>query len=150
MYVCVCIYMFQCNGHELGQTLGDGEGQGSLACCSLWGHEESDTIWRLKKCMCLCVCVRALSYSVMSDFLQRPGLQAVRFLCPWNFPGKNTGVGFHFLFQRVFSTQGSNLCLLHLLHWQMDSLPLAPPGIQHKVIVIFGSFSNSAERKKSC
>ena len=31
------------NGHELGQTPGDGEGQGNLACCSLWGHEESDT-----------------------------------------------------------------------------------------------------------
>ena len=33
----------QCNAHELGQTLGDGEGQGGLACCSLWGHKESDT-----------------------------------------------------------------------------------------------------------
>ena len=32
----------QLNGHELGQTLGDGEGQGSLACCSLWGCIESD------------------------------------------------------------------------------------------------------------
>ena len=31
-----------CNGHELGQTLGDGEGQGGLACCSPWGHKESD------------------------------------------------------------------------------------------------------------
>ena len=31
------------NGHELGQTPGDGEGQGSLACCSPWGHKESDT-----------------------------------------------------------------------------------------------------------
>ena len=26
-----------CNGHELGQTLGDDEGQGGLACCSPWG-----------------------------------------------------------------------------------------------------------------
>ena len=31
------------NGRELGQTLGDGEGQGSLACCSPWGPEELDT-----------------------------------------------------------------------------------------------------------
>ena len=31
-----------CNGHELGQTSGDGEGQGDLACCSPWGHMESD------------------------------------------------------------------------------------------------------------
>ena len=33
----------QCNGHELGQILGDSEGQGGLACCSPWGHKESDT-----------------------------------------------------------------------------------------------------------
>ena len=30
------------NGHELGQTLGDGEGQGSLVCCSPWGCGQSD------------------------------------------------------------------------------------------------------------
>jgi len=28
------------NGHESEQTLGDNEGQGSLVCCSLWGHKE--------------------------------------------------------------------------------------------------------------
>jgi len=31
----------------------------------------------------------------------------------------------HFLFQGIFLTQGSNLCLLHRLHWQPDSLPLS-------------------------
>ena len=31
------------NGHESEQILGDGEGQGSLACCSPWGHKELDT-----------------------------------------------------------------------------------------------------------
>ena len=31
-----------CNGHELGQTSGDGEGQGSLACCSIYGCKKSD------------------------------------------------------------------------------------------------------------
>ena len=30
------------SGHEFEQALGDGEGQGSLACCSPWGHKESD------------------------------------------------------------------------------------------------------------
>ena len=73
-------------------------------------------------CVCVCVC------SVVSDSLQPYGLQPARLLCPWNFPGKNTGVGYHFLLQRIFPTQGSNPCLLHLLHWQLDSLPLAPPG----------------------
>ena len=40
----------------------------------------------------------------------------------WDFPGNNTGVGCPFLFQRIFPTQGSNLCLLH---WRADSLPLS-------------------------
>ena len=42
------------------------------------------------------------------------------------FPGKNTGVGCHFLLQGIFPTQGWNLCLLH---WQVDSLPLSHLGI---------------------
>ena len=37
------------NGHEFEQALGDGDGQGSLACCSPWGHKESDTTERLKR-----------------------------------------------------------------------------------------------------
>ena len=38
-----------CNEHELGQTLGDGEGQGGLVCCSPWGHKELDVTGRLTK-----------------------------------------------------------------------------------------------------
>ena len=41
-----------------------------------------------------------------------------------NSTGKNTGVAYHFLLQGTFLTQGSNLGLLRLLHWQADSLPL--------------------------
>ena len=37
----------QLDGHEFEQVLGDGEGQGSLVCCSPWGHKESDTTERL-------------------------------------------------------------------------------------------------------
>ena len=33
--------------------------------------------------------------------------------CPWDFPGKNTGVGCHFLLQGIFQNQGSNLGVLH-------------------------------------
>ena len=35
------------NGHKFEQTPGDGEGQGSLVCCSSWGHKESDTTEQL-------------------------------------------------------------------------------------------------------
>ena len=50
---------------------------------------------------------------------------SIRLLCPWNSPGKNTGVGCHALLQGIFPTQGSNPYLLCLLHWQVGSLPLA-------------------------
>ena len=33
----------QLNRHEFEQALGDGKGEGSLACCSLWGHKQLDT-----------------------------------------------------------------------------------------------------------
>ena len=37
----------QLNGHEFEQALGVGDGQGSLACCSPWGHKELDTTKKL-------------------------------------------------------------------------------------------------------
>ena len=45
--------------------------------------------------------------------LQPHELQPTRLFCSWNFPGKHTGVGCHFLLQGIFLTQESNLCLLH-------------------------------------
>ena len=38
----------QLNGHEFEQAQGDGEGQGSLVCCSPWGHKELDITEQLK------------------------------------------------------------------------------------------------------
>ena len=60
-----------------------------------------------------------------------PGTVASRLLCPWDSPGKNIGVDCRALLQGIFLTQGSNLWLLHLWHWQACSLPLAPPGEPH-------------------
>ena len=54
--------------------------------------------------------------SVMSDSLQPCGLQPAKLLCPWNYPGKNTGVGLHALLQGIFPTQRSNPGLMCLLH----------------------------------
>ena len=62
----------------------------------------------------------------MSYSLRLCGLQPTRLLCPGDNSGKNTGVGCHALFQGIFLTQ--DLCLLHLLHWQVSSVPLGPPG----------------------
>ena len=43
-------------------------------------------------------------------------------------PSRDTKVGCHALLLGIFPTQGSNPPLLHLLHWQAGSLPVAPPG----------------------
>ena len=42
----------------------------------------------------------------------------------WDSPGKNTGVGCHALLQGIFPTQGSNSCLLYLLHCSRIFYPL--------------------------
>ena len=56
----------QCNGHEPGQTLEDGEGQGSLVCCSSWSHEESDTTGRPNNTTTLIQLCIPQVYSAMS------------------------------------------------------------------------------------
>ena len=70
------------------------------------------------------VCQVAL---VVSDSLQPYGLYPARLLCPWDSPGKRTGVGCHALLQGLLLTQGWNLHPLRLWHWRAGSLPLAPP-----------------------
>ena len=69
--------------------------------------------------------IHSVSHSVVSDSLRSHGLQPARFLCPWNSPGKDTGVGGHFLLQGFCLTQGSNLGLLHC---RPVSLLPEPPG----------------------
>ena len=60
----------------------------------------------------------------------------------------NTGAGYHFLLQGIFPTQGSNLCLLCLLYWQADSLPLAPLGKPNEEIKRCVSLVPSREPSK--
>ena len=64
----------------------------------------------LTRVYCVFVCV---SCSVVSKSLQPHGLQPTRLLCPWDSPGKSTGVGNHSLLQGTFLTQESNPSLPH-------------------------------------
>ena len=74
--------------------------------------------------------------------------EPTRLLCPWDFPGKNIGVGCRFLLQRIFLTQGSNLCLFHLLHWKAGSLPLTPTGKPQRVLKpVTHEWKNSSKNK---
>ena len=74
--------------------------------------------WEL--CCCCCCCFIAKSYPTL-----RPNRIAHQAPLSMAFPGKNTGVGCHFLLQGIFPTEGLNL---HLLRWQVDSLPLSHLG----------------------
>ena len=68
---------------------------------------------------------------------------------PRDSPGKNTGVGCHAILQGIFPTQGSNLSLLCLLHWQVDSLSLAPPAKPEYVVytLILTTYQDANTRK---
>ena len=74
---------------------------------------------------------RVPSRSIVSVRLfATPQTVACRLLCPWDFPGRNTGVACHFLLQGIFLTQGSSP---HLLRWPVDSLPLALLGLRRNI-----------------
>ena len=75
--------------------------------------------WELKKS-------KSESCSVVSDSLWPHGLYPARLLCPWNFPGKNIGVGCHFLLQGIFLTQDLNPGGSPAS--RADSLPSEPSG----------------------
>ena len=101
---------------------GDGDTQGSLACCSSWGRKELETTEQLNANEES----ESVSCSVVSDFFQSQGLWPTRLLCLWNSPSKDTEVGCHFLLQGIFSTQG--LIEPESPTLQADSLPSEPPG----------------------
>ena len=67
----------------------------------------------------MCVCSVAQSCLTLCNTMEPAGL-----LCPWNSPGKNTGVGYHSLLQGIFLTPGPNPGLLHcrqiLYHWSQQ------------------------------
>ena len=82
----------------------------------------------------ICLSKWVLSCSVMSDSLRPHGLSLTKLLCSWDFPGKNTWVGCHFLLWGIFPIQGLNLRLL-CPALQADSLATEPsekPIYMHK------------------
>ena len=96
---------------------GEFHGQRNLVGYSLWDCKELDTTKRLSlhfQCgLCVCMC------SVVSDSFQPHELQPPRHPCPWDSPGKNTGVSFHFLPEGIFPTHRLNpglLCYRQILY----------------------------------
>ena len=67
--------------------------------------------------------------SVVFNSLRPHGLSSTRLLRPWDFPGKDTGVGCHFLLHRIFPTQGSNVweqAGLTFIEWPNDWIRKGP------------------------
>ena len=75
-------------------------------------HEKCLELKVVKGSSCMC----AKSLYGLCEALRPHGLKSARLLCPWDFPGKDTGVGCHFILQGIFPTQRSNPHLLRLLH----------------------------------
>ena len=71
-------------------------------------------------------CRRHQVASVVSDSVQPHGLQPTRLLCPWDSPGKNTGVGCHFLLQCVKVESESEVTQSCLT--LRDPMDCSPPG----------------------
>ena len=72
----------QLNGHEFEQSLGVGDGQGSLVCFSPWGHKESDTTERLSGTELIMACIHLCS--IIQSIFTTP-----KILCA--LPPHNTG-----------------------------------------------------------
>ena len=74
-------------------------------------------------CVCVCVCVCSAAHSCLTLW-DSMDYRLPDFSVHGIFPGRHTGMGCHFLLQGILPTWGLNQRLLHLLHWQVNSLPL--------------------------
>ena len=107
----------------------------SLSLGKIWSQEKmwASVRWDLILCLCL---VAQLCLTLCNPMdCNLPGSSVHE-----DSPGKNTGVDCYALLQGTFPTQGLKLSLLWPLHWQVDSLPLMPPGkplLPHKSHFLF-------------
>ena len=88
-----------------------------MVCCRRSGVSGSNSECKFlarSRYSSVCVCARAHVLSCVQLFVTLWTV-AARLCCPWDSPGKNTGMGCHFLLRGIFPTQGSNLHLLRLL-----------------------------------
>ena len=82
---------------------------------------------------CVCVCACSQSCPTLYDPLDCSPPDSSIHEIFW----ARIGMGCHFLLQGIFPTQGLNLHLLHLLHWQVDSLPLTPSGKPYMYVYVY-------------
>ena len=108
-----------------------------------WGRGQKKKVSQQRETK-VCDCLGFVCVLVLADSLQPHGLQPTRLLCPWGFPGKDTGVVCCFLLQGIFPTQGLNLGLLNckqILYWlgYQGSCSIYSLGIISKILPLFFS-----------
>ena len=108
-WMCLCIPL-------LGKCISPGENTQLYIHTRAHTHENVLHVY-------VCVCSVA---SVVSDSLWPHGRKPTRLFL--GFSRQEYWSGLPYLLQGIFPTQGSDPCLLHLLHWQEGSLQLVPPG----------------------
>ena len=98
--------------------------------------------------------VAVVSLSCVWHFCDPMDCSPPRLLCPWNSPGKNTGVDYHFLLQGIFPTQGSNLHLEHcrqiLYHWASSEALVSTIEMLLNPVFLFIPASLTALAQMSC
>ena len=88
-------------------------------------------------CVCVCVCVVLSHVQLFVIPWTIPHQYPTRLLCPWNFPGKNTGAGCHFLLQGISRLKRSNRisrvsCIGRWIDWYPKRTP--PPQSSPKIL----------------
>ena len=113
------------NGHKFESTPGVSDGQGSLVCCSPWGHKESDMTKQVNwtelnaECQRIEVCACMLYGFSRVRLFATPWTVACQAPLPMGFSRQEYWRGCHGLLQGIFPTQGSNPRLLCLLHYRL-------------------------------
>ena len=134
--------------HSKYSCMENPDGPKSLVGYSPWGRKESDTtqpgtaqnvisFLLIPKVFSITtdlyffyfrICVCMLSHFSRIQLCVTPCTIAHQALLSMGFSSKSTRVSCHFLLQGIFPTEGWNPSILCPLHWQVGSLPLAPPG----------------------
>ena len=104
-------YLFMCLLPPLGKCLFGSSAHFSInqvifLYWVVWSDYIVSTVYRINPLVIIVVVVMLVAQSCLT--LRPHGLYPARLLCPWDSPGKNTGMGCHSLLQRIFPTQGSN------------------------------------------
>ena len=122
--ICALTSCDSMNFHLPHRAIGKGSKENCISFCKSGGRGRGKNRGNIHACA-VCCAESPQSYQTLCHPVDcsLPGSRV-----HGDSPGKNTGVDCHALLQGIIPTQGSNLHLLCLLHWQAGSVPLAAPG----------------------